>query len=311
MVLGLSIVIPVYNEEGNIANLCGELFDALASINREYEIIFVDDGSNDSTFSTLKEIRNRYDCVKIIQLRKNFGKSVALNVAFKHVNGDIIITMDGDLQDDPKEIPRFIEKLDEGYDLVSGWKYVRKDPLTKRLPSKIFNELSSALTGVKIHDFNCGFKAYRKEFLSIVCLYGEMHRYIPVLAQWHGFTVAEIKVKHHPRKSGRSKYGSSRIFKGFLDLITVKFLMGYSTRPLHVFGMPGIASLFTGFVIGLYLVALKYVDGISLGERPLLLLSVLLIFIGFQFLSIGLLGEMIAAQRAERENVGIYIKHII
>ena len=307
----LSVAIPVYNEEGNVATLYKELNNVLTSLNINYEIIFVDDGSKDGTSRALKEIRQLGNDVKIIRLRRNFGKSVALNVAFRHAKGNIIITMDGDLQDDPTEIPRFIEKLNEDYDLVSGWKYERKDPLTKRLPSKVFNKISSILTGVKIHDFNCGFKAYRKDFLNNVHLYGEIHRYIPALAQWHGFTVAELKVKHHPRKSGKSKYGFSRIIKGFLDLITIKFLTGYSTRPLHVFGVPAIASLFVGSMIGLYLVYLKYVKGMALSERPLLLLSVLLIFIGFQFLSIGLLGEMIAAQRAEGENVDVYIKDII
>jgi glycosyltransferase involved in cell wall biosynthesis len=311
MSVELSVAIPVYNEEGNVTHLYKEIHNVLSSLNINYEILFVDDGSIDGTLQALKDIQMSDIKLKIIRLRKNFGKSVALNVAFRHAKGNVIITMDGDLQDDPKEIPRFIEKLDEDYDLVSGWKYERKDPLTKRLPSKVFNRLSSFLTGVKIHDFNCGFKAYRKEFLNNVCLYGEMHRYIPALAQWHGFMVAELKVKHHPRKSGRSKYGLSRILKGFLDLITVKFLIGYSTRPLHVFGMPGIVSLFVGFLIGLYLIYLKYVESISLSERPLLLLSVLLIFIGFQFLSIGLLGEMITAQRAEREDVDVYIKEII
>ncbi|HWQ19926.1 MAG TPA: glycosyltransferase family 2 protein [Methanotrichaceae archaeon] len=307
----LSVVIPAYNEEGNIADLYHDLHAVLASLGCDYEILFIDDGSTDGTFHALKEIRQKDNRIKIIRLRRNFGKSVALNIAFKYAKGDIVITMDGDLQDDPSEIPRFIKKLEEDYDLVSGWKYDRKDPLTKRLPSRIFNELSSKITGVKIHDFNCGFKAYRRDFLKSICLYGEMHRYIPALAQWHGFRVAEIKVVHHPRRSGRSKYGFSRIFKGFLDLITVKFLIGYSTRPLHVFGIPGITSLSAGLCIGLYLVMLKYIDGIALGGRPLLLLSILLIFIGLQFLSIGLLGEMIAAQGAKRDTADAYVKEII
>lgn len=311
MNIELSVVIPVYNEDGNVAHLYEGLTNVLASLKRDYEIIFIDDGSKDNTFQVLNEIRRKDDKVKIIKLRRNFGKSIALNVAFKQAKGNIIVTMDGDLQDDPKEIPRFIEKLEENYDLVSGWKYERKDPITKRLPSRVFNKLSSLLTGVEIHDFNCGFKAYSKDFLNNVHLYGEMHRYVPAIAQWHGFKVAEIKVKHHPRTSGKSKYGFSRIFKGFLDLITVKFLMGYSNRPLHVFGIPGIASLFVGLLLGIYLILLKYLDGISISERPLLMLSVLLMFIGFQFISIGLLGEMIVSQGAKRENVRIYIKEII
>lgn len=311
MSIELSVVIPVYNEEGNVAQLHEGLTKVLASLKRYYEIIFIDDGSKDNTFQVLKEIRRTDDKIKIIKFRRNFGKSIALNTAFKRARGEIIITMDGDLQDDPEEIPRFIDKLDEGYDLVSGWKYERKDPLTKRLPSKIFNKLSSLLTGVEIHDFNCGFKAYSKDFLNNVHLYGEMHRYVPAIAQWHGFRVAEIKVKHHPRMSGRSKYGFSRIIKGFLDLITVKFLMGYSNRPLHVFGIPGIASLSVGILLGIYLILLKYLEGIAISDRPLLMLSIILIFIGFQSISIGLLGEMIVSQGAKREDADIYIKEII
>lgn len=311
MSIELSVVIPVYNEEGNVAHLHKGLTNVLASLKKDYELIFIDDGSKDNTFQVLKEIRRADDKIKIIKSRRNFGKSVALNTAFKHATGEIIITMDGDLQDDPKEIPKFIEKLDEGYDLVSGWKYERKDPLTKRLPSKIFNKLSSLLTGVEIHDFNCGFKAYSKDFLNNVHLYGEMHRYVPAIAHWHGFRVAEIKVKHHPRRSGRSKYGFSRIVKGFLDLITMKFLMGYSTRPLHLFGIPGIVSLSVGIMLGIYLILLKYLDGVAIADRPLLMLSIILIFIGFQSISIGLLGEMIVSQGANREDVDIYIKEII
>lgn len=306
----LSIVVPVYNEERNIIPLYEELIDVLNPLGKDYEIIFIDDGSVDSTFQVLKEIKDADERLKIVKLRKNFGKSVALNLAFRNAKGNTVITMDGDLQDDPKEIPRFLEKLDQDYDLVNGWKYERKDPLTKRLPSKVFNKLSSMLTGVKIHDFNCGFKAYKKYFLNNVHLYGEMHRYIPAIAQWYGFKVTEIKVGHRKRKHGRSKYGFSRIVKGFLDLMTMKFLMGYSNRPLHVFGLPGIISLFTGFFIGSYLVFLRYTEDMDLSERPLLLLSVLLLFIGLQFLSIGLLGELMVAQGARKENIDIYIEKI-
>lgn len=311
MSIELSIVIPVYDESGNIGPLHKELTTVLTSLNMRYEIIYVDDGSLDGTFQVLEGIRAVDERVKIIKLRRNFGKSVALNTAFRHAKGDIIITMDGDQQDDPEEIPRFLEKLEEDYDLVSGWKYERKDPLTKRLPSKIFNKLSSLLTGVDIHDFNCGFKAYKMDFLKNIYLYGEMHRYIPALAQWYGFRITEIRVKHHSRNYGISKYGCTRIVKGFLDLITVKFLMGYSTRPLHIFGATGIVSLSAGLIIGLYLILLKYLRGESLGERPLLMLSILLVFMGLQFVSIGLLGEMMAAQGAKRDNVDVYIKEII
>ena len=249
--------------------------------------------------------------MSIIKFRKNFGKSIALNTAFKHAKGDVVITMDGDLQDDPDEIPRFIEKIEKGYDLVVGWKYPRIDPFTKTVPSKFFNWLTCMLTGVNLHDFNCGFKAYKKEVIDNISLYGEMHRYIPALAAWHGFKITEIKVKHHPRKYGKSKYGFSRLLKGFLDLITVKFLTSFATRPLHVFGIPGILSLLFGFFIGLHLVIQKYLRDITISDRPLLLLSVLLILLGLQFISIGLLGEMMVFQWVKGENVERYIEKII
>lgn len=307
----LSIVIPIYNEEENIKELYAKLSAILPAITENFEIIFVDDGSTDNSFNILKEINMEDKKVKAIKFRRNFGKSIALNTAFKHAKGNIIITMDGDLQDDPDEIPRFIEKIGKGYDLVVGWKYHRNDPITKTVPSKFFNWLTCMLTGVNLHDFNCGFKAYKKEVVDSISLYGEMHRYIPALAAWHGFKITEIKVKHHPRKYGKSKYGFSRLLKGFLDLITVKFLTSYSTRPLHVFGIPGILSLLFGFFIGLYLVILKYWKGIALSERPLLLLSILSILLGLQFISIGLLGEMIVFQGVKEENVERYIEKIV
>jgi glycosyltransferase involved in cell wall biosynthesis len=306
-------VIPVYNEEKNVdeLQLHEKLIKVLSSLKKNHEIIFVDDGSTDNTFEVLKELHEKDSSLKIIKLRTNFGKSIALNTAFKHAKGDVVITMDGDLQDDPAEIPRFIEKIEEGYDLVVGWKYPRNDPITKTLPSKFFNWLTCMLTSVNLHDFNCGFKAYKKEVVDNIPLYGEMHRYIPALAAWHGFKITEIKVKHHPRKYGKSKYGFFRLIKGFLDLITVKFLTSYSTRPLHVFGILGILSLLFGFFIGLYLVILKYWKGIALTERPLLLLSVLLILLGLQFISIGLLGEMITFREVKGENVERYIEKMV
>jgi len=313
----ISIVIPVYNEEGNLKRLHAKLSNVLHTITGKYEIIFVDDGSTDNSFGILKGINREDKKVKVIKLRRNFGKSIALNTAFRYAKGDIIVTMDGDLQDDPDEIPKFIEKIEEGYDVVVGWKNPRKDPITKKIPSKIFNRLTRMLMGVDIHDFNCGYKAFKSETLENICLYGEMHRYIPVLIAWQGFRIAEIKVKHHPRKYGQSKYGASRIIKGFLDLITVKFLTGYLTRPLHIFGIPGILTFLAGFFVGLYLLVLKYWKGIALGDRPLLMLSVLLIIFGLQFMSIGLLGEMITFQeekrekREKRENVERSIEKVI
>jgi len=252
--IDLSVVVPVYNEDNNIDPLYREIGSALSSLTKTYEIVFVDDGSTDNTFQVLKEIQEKDQQVKIIKFRRNFGKSEALNSAFNLASGNIIITMDGDLQDDPAEIPNFVDAIERGSDLVSGWKYTRRDPLTKKLPSKLFNVMTRLLTGVDLHDFNCGFKAYKKEVLDTISLYGEMHRYIPALAAQYGFKITELRVEHRPRSYGRSKYGFSRLVKGFMDLITVKFLTEYSSRPLHVFGIPGMISLISGFFIGLYLV---------------------------------------------------------
>jgi len=309
--IDLSVVVPVYNEDNNIDPLYREIGSALSSLTKTYEIVFVDDGSNDNTFQVLKEIQERDKRVKIIKFRRNFGKSVALNSAFNFVKGNIIITMDGDLQDNPDEIPRFVDAIEGGSDLVSGWKYTRKDPLTKKLPSKLFNNMTRLLTGVDLHDFNCGFKAYKRGVLDTISLYGEMHRYIPALAAQYGFKITELKVEHRPRSYGKSKYGFSRLIKGFLDLITVKFLTEYSSRPLHVFGIPGILSLISGVFIGLYLVILKYWKDIMLGDRPLLLLSILLIILGLQFVSIGLLGEMITFRERKDESAEKYIEAIL
>jgi glycosyltransferase involved in cell wall biosynthesis len=309
--IDLSVVVPVYNEDNNIDPLYREITSSLSSLPKTYEIVFVDDGSNDNTFQVLKEIQERDKRVKIIKFRRNFGKSAALNSAFDFVKGNIIITMDGDLQDNPEEIPSFVDAIEGGSDLVSGWKYSRKDPLTKKMPSTLFNKMTRLLTGVDLHDFNCGFKAYKKEVLDTISLYGEMHRYIPALAAQYGFKITELKVKHRPRSYGRSKYGFSRLIKGFLDLITVKFLTEYSSRPLHVFGIPGMISLVSGFFIGLYLVILKYWKDVMLSDRPLLLLSILLIILGLQFISIGLLGEMITFRERKDASTEKYIEAIL
>ncbi|MDG6249464.1 glycosyltransferase family 2 protein [Methanocalculus sp.] len=303
----ISVVIPVCNEEENILPLYQKLKDDLAELDKTHEIFFIDDGSTDDTFLKLSQLHKNDKCVSVIKLRKNFGKALALNIAFKNVNGCVIVTMDGDLQDDSAEIPKFLEKIDEGYELVSGWKYPRNDPPTKTFPSKLFNRLTCLFTGVNLHDFNCGFKAYRKEVIESINLYGEMHRYTPVLANYYGFKIGEVQVKHHPRKYGRSKYGINRIIKGFFDLISVKFLTSYLSRPLHVFGLPGFLSTSIGFLIGLHLVILKFFYNVELSERPLLLLSVLLIVLGLQFVSLGLLGEMITYREKKAENPDIYI----
>ena len=286
----LSIIIPVYNEQDNVLPLYNKLKSILKY---DHELIFIDDGSRDNTHEILRNIQKKDPKLKIIKFRNNLGKSEALSKGFKHAKGDIIITMDGDLQDDPEEIPRFIEKIKEGYDLVVGWKYKRQDPLSKTIPSKFFNLLIRILTGVKIHDSNCCFKAYKKEVVKNLKIYGELHRYIPSLVHWKGFKVTEIKVKHHKRLHGKSKYGFSRLLKGFLDLLTIKFLIKYSKKPLHFFGSIGIISFLLGILISLYLVYEKYLLNINIGSRPMLILGVLLLIIGVQFICLGLLGEMI------------------
>lgn len=303
----ISIVIPVFNEEDSMSLLC-ELIDENLK-GKQYEILIIDDGSTDNTPTILGKLVAESDNISVITLRRNVGKSIALDIAFRKINSDIIVTMDGDLQDDPAEIPKFIDKIEDGYDLVVGWKYNRKDPINKTLPSKFFNFLTRRMTGVNLHDFNCGFKAYRKDVLNNLSLYGEMHRYIPVLANQYGFKIAEIKVKHHSRKYGKSKYGTSRIIKGLLDLITVTFLSFFATKPLHIFGIFGLLSILSGFVIDLYLLFLKYIKNYSIGDRPLLLLSVLLILVGFQFISMGLLSEMIVFQNAKKQDVDSLIKN--
>ncbi|MCD1296103.1 glycosyltransferase [Methanocella sp. CWC-04] len=284
----ISVIIPVYNEEDNITELYGQLSSVLYSLNQPFEVLFIDDGSRDNTYNKLKEIKD--DNVRIIRFQRNFGKAAALSCGFKYARSNIVITMDGDLQDDPKEIAKFLEGLKE-FDMVSGWKYRRKDPFTKTIPSKIFNILTRVLTNVNIHDFNCGFKAYRGYVVKDIKLYGELHRYIPAIAQWKGYTVGEIKVEHHPRVHGKSKYGANRLLKGFLDLITVKFLITYIQRPLHLFGSIGVLLSGSGFLVGCYLIYLWF-NEVKIGDRPLLNLSVLLIITGIQLIAMGLIGEL-------------------
>lgn len=310
-IIKISVVIPVYNEEQSVNELYQKIVKVFEKNQTGYEIVFIDDGSTDSTFQKIGEISRIDNHIKIIKFRKNFGKSIALNVAFGYVRGSIIITMDGDLQDDPEEIPNFISKIEDGYDLVSGWKYPRNDPFTKTIPSLFFNKLTCFFTGVNLHDFNCGFKAYRKRAVKDLRLYGEMHRYIPALVVWNGYTITEIKIRHHARSGGTSKYGVSRLVKGLLDLITVKFITEYSARPLHVFGFLGMISLFIGIVLGIFLVLQRFVENIRLGDRPLLLLSVALILIGLQFISLGLIGEMLTFREMREKNPDRYIDVIV
>jgi len=289
-----SIIIPVYNETENIIPLYKKLSPILDELSKDSEVIFIDDGSTDDTIEQIKKVIEKDGRFRCLHLRKNFGQTPAISAGFDHAKGEVIITMDGDLQNDPADISRLLEKLDEGYDVVSGWRYDRKDPgISKKIPSKISNKLACWLTGLKLHDFGCTLKAYRKSAVKDVKLYGEMHRYIPAVLHWQGFKVAEIKITHHPRARGQTKYGMGRIFKGLFDLVNFKFWSGYSTRPIHFFGGLGILSFLMGFIVSLYLVFLKYLYGVSLTERPLLLLGALFMILGVQLIMFGFLGEMI------------------
>jgi glycosyltransferase involved in cell wall biosynthesis len=295
--VAISVVVPVYNERESLQLLYDALTAELLKVGTSYEIIFVDDGSNDGSFDTIAKLHADDSHVHVIRFRRNFGKTPALVAGFQRARGDVIFTMDADLQDDPTEIPRFLEKLDEGYDLVSGWKYPRHDPITKTLPSFIFNRvLVSTTTGVKLHDMNCGFKAYRREIIEDIKLYGELHRFIPVLAQQRGFQVTEVKVHHHERKFGKSKYGFGRFLRGFLDLLMVLFLMSYLKTPLRLFGSLGLLSLLAGIAVDLYIVADRFLPFGSHQEihnRPLLFVGILLIIFGVSFILTGLQSEMI------------------
>lgn len=287
----ISIVVPLFNEEQSLRPLYGEIRKVFENTRRTYEIVFVDDGSTDKSLMRLKEIARMDKRVKYISFQKNYGKSAALQVGFKAATGSVIITMDADLQDDPKEIPNLIKKLEEGWDLVSGWKKKRYDPFVKRFSSKFFNFTTRVFSGIKIHDFNCGLKAYRKAAAQSLQVYGELHRYMPVLAHWNGFSVTEIEVKHHPRMYGKTKFGISRFFKGFVDLLTVVFLTRYIKRPMHLFGFLGAFTMLAGFAVSGYL-TWEWLNGQPLSNRPMLFLGMLLIIVGTQFFSTGLMGEL-------------------
>lgn len=293
-VTGVSIVVPVYNEEGNLRELHRRVAGAMERVGLPWELIVVDDGSRDGGWSVLREIAAADRRVKGLRHRRNFGKAQALTTGFAAVGHDLVVTMDGDLQDDPDELGRFVEAIDGGYDLVSGWKQKRHDPLGKTLPSKLFNATVRRVSGVQLNDFNCGYKAYRVEVVRTIRLYGELHRFTPVLANAEGFRIGELPVTHHPRRWGRSKYGWSRLPKGFLDLLTVTFLTTYRQRPMHMLGLPGLVTMALGVLIGLWLTAEKILTGAAIGTRPLLLLAVLLAVIGAQFFGLGLLGELLA-----------------
>ena len=295
----ISVVVPVHDEEQSVEPLLDELADALAPLDTTWEVIFVDDGSTDATFARLTRLHDVHDNVRVVRLRRNFGKAAALAAGFAEATGEIVVTIDGDRQDDPEEIPRLLVKLDEGFDLVSGWKAHRRDPLSRRILSRIFNAVAGRMSGLRLHDMNCGLKAYRAEVVHGLRLYGELHRYIPVLAHYRGFRIAEIPVNHRPREYGRSRYGVERYVRGFLDLLTVTFVGRYRHRPLHLFGGLGLALLAGGSAILVYLTVLK-ITGASIGGRPLLTLGVLLVVVGMQFLSLGLLTELITSHNEER-----------
>jgi glycosyltransferase involved in cell wall biosynthesis len=300
--LDVTVIVPVKDEADTVAELSARVLAVLDRLGRSCEIVFVDDGSRDATPQRVKEARQRDPRIKLVRLRRNFGKAAALSAGFDHSLGRIIITMDGDLQDDPDEIPRFLSTLEEqDLDLVSGWKRRRHDPMSKTVPSRLFNWVTRQLAQVDLHDFNCGFKAYRREVLAEIAVYGELHRYIPVLASRRGFAVGEIEVTHHPRRHGVSKYGWDRFYKGLLDLITVLFITRYTRRPLHLFGGLGLLFLATGFSIDAYL-ALRWFTGENLSNRPLLLLGILLMVLGFQVLTTGLIGEMITFKNFRRRD---------
>jgi glycosyltransferase involved in cell wall biosynthesis len=306
----VSVIIPLFNEELSLRELYDKLRRSLNFVGGRYEIIFVDDGSTDGSARVLRDLRGRDGRVRIIRFRRNYGKSAALSVGFQHAKGEYVVTMDADLQDDPEEIPRLVNEIRKGHDLVSGWKKKRHDPITKTIPSRFFNFVTSVLTGIPIHDFNCGLKAYRREVTKEVKVYGELHRYIPVLAHWQGFSVGEIVVQHHARKYGKTKFGVGRFWKGFLDLLTVLFTTRYFRRPLHLFGMWGLAFFAAGVLIDAWLVVEWFMGLTSLSNRPLFIVGVLFIIVGIQFVSIGLLGEMIS-KTGQTSEQGYSIREIL
>ena len=299
----ISVVVPVHNEERSVEPLYEELHVALEPLGRAWQAVFVDDGSSDGSFAALTRLHSAVPNVKIVRLRRNFGKAAALAAGFRHAEGDVVVTIDADLQDDPLEIPRLLAKLDEGFDLVSGWKTQRRDPLRRRVMSRIFNGVVGRVSGVHLHDMNCGLKAYRADVVRSLRIYGELHRFLPVLAHDRGYRVTELPVNHRPREHGRSRYGLERYVRGFLDFLTVWFMGRYRHRPLHLFGGLGLALSGIGTILLVYLTVLK-LAGEAIGHRPLLTLGVLLVVVGLQFFSLGLLSELITSHHEERIGAG-------
>jgi glycosyltransferase involved in cell wall biosynthesis len=304
----ISFVLPVYEEEGNLEELHRRITEVMRARPEGYELLFVDDGSRDRSFAVLEELQRRDRRVRLIQLRRNFGKAAAYSAGFDHARGDVVITMDTDLQDDPAEIPLFLAELSKGYDMVIGWKHEGKGPMHKSIPSRLFNRVVKRITGIPIHDFNCPFKAYRREVLQEIQVYGELHRYIPVLASARGFSLTEIRISNLPRRSGRSKYGLERYLRGMLDLLTISFITRFARRPMHLLGLGGILAclLGVGVLIALGAADLLYRLGAvadsswRLHDRPAISLGVLLMVVGVQFFSLGLLGELLIVRASTR-----------
>lgn len=309
--VALTVMAPVYNEAPNIRPLYEQITAALEGVVADYEIVLVDDGSTDGGYEVLEDLHRADPRVVVVQFRRNFGQSAAFAAGFDHARGDIVVTLDADLQNDPADIPLLLEKLDEGFDVVAGWRRNRKDNIVRKVPSFLANRLIARTTGVSLHDTGCSLRAYRREVVENINLYGEMHRFIPALASWVGIRLAEIPVNHRPRTQGKAKYGRfglDRAFRVILDLVTIYFMLGFFGRPMHLFGSAGLVSSALGVLIGLYLVSLKLMYGYryQIGDRPLLLLAILLLVIGVQFLGMGLLGEIVIRTYYESQGKPIY-----
>lgn len=305
--IDVSIVAPIYNEEENIGLLYSELKMVMDKTGINYEIIFIDDGSTDRTPELLSDLNKKDERVVVVNFRRNFGQTAAMSAGFDYARGEVIVTIDGDLQNDPEDIPKLLDKIKQ-CDVVSGWRFDRKDPfISRRLPSMIANWIISKVTGVELHDYGCTLKAYRSDVVKNIRLYGEMHRFIPAIASWMGVKIAEVRTNHRPRKFGKSKYGLSRTLRVVLDLITVKFLLSFSTRPIQIFGLFGVISGGAGILITAYLSYLKLIHGVNIGGRPLLLLGVFLILLGVQLIIMGLLGEMLVRIYYESQDKPIYV----